>query len=452
MVSIDKCTFDNIVEYMNNTNVKNNILLIVYPWGRDISEIMGTISEIEISSEKISDYKLFSFDIHKDHVADIGLTNTFFTKEIADTMGEFIVDTVSTNEDCHFIVVEFESTVKSDAITKALYDQCCDADENSDINCYTLDTSEWSADDVSDYNRIVSLLTLSIADACTRKVEEIKLEEKAEQEAINRATKKDIRDGTERVYSALLHDIEQAQKSCLSQKKVPSLELLSTAFDCSILAAKRALDKLFTEGYIDEDGNIMSIRETDDSVIKELENKFQEIVTSYKRMGIPAEQMMSVFETYIDKIYNSDIGSKRVIVMDAEQVEKYNLDTNLEKSVIVSIRSTGGRQAFIKPCKLNNIQDVLFLQFDDVSIDDGYSRIMTDAQGDEIVNFISKWIPTVDVIIFQCEYGESRSVGCAEAVSEYIFSKMLPDNITEKMNNLCYNVTYRAIKRFSESE
>ena len=75
---------------------------------------------------------------------------------------------------------------------------------------------------------------------------------------------------------------------------------------------------------------------------------------------------------------------------------------------------------------------------------------MTDAQGDEIANFINKWKDNVDKIIFQCEYGESRSVGCASAVSEYMFNKKLPDEIRDDMNCLCYNNTYRALRDFQK--
>lgn len=134
----------------------------------------------------------------------------------------------------------------------------------------------------------------------------------------------------------------------------------------------------------------------------------------------------------------------RIVVMDQEAVQKYSNSSHQETSAIISIYSARGRKACIKPSLRNNIKELLYLCFDDATMYDGGAKWMSQLDAAMLVDFALHWRnEDVDILIIQCEYGEGRSVGCAEALSEYFFNTHLPEEVTENMNVWCYNRTKR---------
>jgi predicted protein tyrosine phosphatase len=109
------------------------------------------------------------------------------------------------------------------------------------------------------------------------------------------------------------------------------------------------------------------------------------------------------------------------------------------KTILISIGDTGA-----EPPKLINKPDhVLRLVFDDITLGEAktelglpeditsseekiieYLRsynthIFSDEQARQVAEFVLKHNGNTDVLICQCHYGQSRSAGCAAAITEY---------------------------------
>ena len=131
----------------------------------------------------------------------------------------------------------------------------------------------------------------------------------------------------------------------------------------------------------------------------------------------------------------------KILVMDEETVEVYSSNEHSETSVIISISSVRGRKAFIyDDVPRNNIKDILYLSFDDEDDFKTGHNLMTHLDAAQIIDFTTHWKNEgIDTLIVQCEYGESRSVAVAAALSEYFLNISLPEELTENMNKHCYN-------------
>ncbi len=122
------------------------------------------------------------------------------------------------------------------------------------------------------------------------------------------------------------------------------------------------------------------------------------------------------------------------------------------------------------PVKLQNMPDyVLRLQFDDVGIEDfadfennlpseeevsrlsRYYHIITDEQAIQVANFYNEIKDKVELLICQCEHGESRSVAIAAAIKQYECGEGIGYFVDERYfpNKTVYKKVYKALSHKS---
>lgn len=111
--------------------------------------------------------------------------------------------------------------------------------------------------------------------------------------------------------------------------------------------------------------------------------------------------------------------------MSREACEKYAARKHKKTSVVISIRSTWDKVLpKIVANATNNIQDVLFVAFNDVDgeilrheIDPGF---ITKSDAIKIAHFVNDHKFDVDLLIVHCDGGVSRSPGVLAAAKRYL--------------------------------
>jgi predicted protein tyrosine phosphatase len=105
-------------------------------------------------------------------------------------------------------------------------------------------------------------------------------------------------------------------------------------------------------------------------------------------------------------------------------------------------------------------EHILRLSFEDISVEDlseeelfkanKDKRLFTKKQAEKIAEFILPIKDKIDLLICQCEYGVSRSSGCAAAISEYFYKNGIDIFADFKYtpNKLVYHRTIDALKRY----
>lgn len=81
--------------------------------------------------------------------------------------------------------------------------------------------------------------------------------------------------------------------------------------------------------------------------------------------------------------------------------------------IIVSITDVGSSPNYFNKGN-EHVKAILPLQFDDV--DYGQKNCITSEDARMIINFVSKWINKVNLVIVHCEAGVSRSAGVCAAL------------------------------------
>lgn len=81
--------------------------------------------------------------------------------------------------------------------------------------------------------------------------------------------------------------------------------------------------------------------------------------------------------------------------------------------VIISITNVGSSPNYFNKGN-EHVKDILPLQFDDV--DYGQKNCITSEDARMIIDFVSKWINKVNLVIVHCEAGVSRSAGVCAAL------------------------------------
>jgi len=107
----------------------------------------------------------------------------------------------------------------------------------------------------------------------------------------------------------------------------------------------------------------------------------------------------------------------KIAVTNQHIIEKHHLE--LEKSVVISITSKNGKPANIYTT--DNLSEILFLNFDDISrtdlnLSEEHFTLFNRDFARKILDFVEKH--TDKLIICQCEAGISRSAGVAAALSK----------------------------------
>ncbi len=444
MIKISVCSIERLSEKLK-TDFKNenNIGIVLYPWKENSEELMWLMHNIECGNENLKDTKFYMFDYNKEVVKDIELKDNYFNNDIANHMAEYVLNSTMSYEDCNIIIIETNVTIKADAIASTLWDNLVDTEE---CGYYTRKVDDTDTEDTKDFNRIATLLSKALDRTFTKLKHDTEIELKLAEEKKNAITSYDENKEND-IHKALLVGILDYGRV---GEKIPTREEIAKQFNCSIMTAINVYNTLINQGYIDEDGVVISQRLFKEAQLRKMESALKDVIKQYKESGIPQEDLVGVINYFLTSVYEDD--SKETVntsidTMSSEEIEAYAMKKNESTSAIVSIYSSGGRKADIKLRDYNLIKDVLYLKIDDATRDDGYSLIMTDHEGDEVVDFVYKWLNKVDTIIFQCEYGESRSVGCAEAVAEILLNSKLDDEKTLGMNRHCYNTVKRAFKR-----
>lgn len=131
-----------------------------------------------------------------------------------------------------------------------------------------------------------------------------------------------------------------------------------------------------------------------------------------------------------------------IIVKSQKDIESYAMQEHKEKSILISIASKCMPSAMVIPCRVNGIKDVLFLNFNDTDCNDLVSGCIEKRDALEIKQFILKHMndTDLDLIIVQCEAGQSRSAGVAAALMKYLWNDdtAIFNNHKYTPNMLCY--------------
>ena len=124
----------------------------------------------------------------------------------------------------------------------------------------------------------------------------------------------------------------------------------------------------------------------------------------------------------------------KIRIMSRRKIEDFCLNPMQEQTALISITDFDNTFANLK----HKPQFLLQLMFDDVPVGDGFVEeegrklsqkeiidleikyhSITDNQVEEIVNFYSAIQESADLLICQCEHGQSRSAAIAAAIMEY---------------------------------
>lgn len=127
-----------------------------------------------------------------------------------------------------------------------------------------------------------------------------------------------------------------------------------------------------------------------------------------------------------------------IIVKSKKEMEEYAMQEHNKTSIVISIASKNNDKANIKSDYNNKIKDIQFVRFDDTDSLGGIECI----DASKIKRFLLKHIgdTDLDLIIVQCEAGQSRSAGVAAALMKYFWNDdtTIFNNHKYTPNMLCY--------------
>ena len=146
---------------------------------------------------------------------------------------------------------------------------------------------------------------------------------------------------------------------------------------------------------------------------------------------------------YLDK----KIIKEKYKIFSFESCDKYCRQTHKRTSVIISITSFPNMPKVQKSNK-NNVQDILYLEFADCSVEDSSTACISWEDAQKIVDFVNKWYGKVDTIIVNCDGGVSRSAGVCAAIMRVKEGDDWPifDNNAKHPNMTCY---HRVLTKFN---
>ena len=104
----------------------------------------------------------------------------------------------------------------------------------------------------------------------------------------------------------------------------------------------------------------------------------------------------------------------KYVVMNRTNAKRYSFESHMDKSIIISITDVDKDKVRFQHNPVNKIVAVKHLMFDDV--EQGEMNCITDEDAVTIVNFVEYWKNKCDLIIVQCEAGQSRSAGVCAAI------------------------------------
>lgn len=128
------------------------------------------------------------------------------------------------------------------------------------------------------------------------------------------------------------------------------------------------------------------------------------------------------------------------------------LNANGISNVIISIYDSDKSPVYIYRNNIPCTKAILPVMFDDID-KSVYGLIqITSKDGENIARFINRYKQQVDVIIVQCEAGQSRSAGCCAAIMRYLTGNDsdIFDNPRYTPNMLVYRTVLNALVKFEE--
>lgn len=127
----------------------------------------------------------------------------------------------------------------------------------------------------------------------------------------------------------------------------------------------------------------------------------------------------------------------KYLVLSREKAKEYCNHIN-EPTAIISITFHG--RTFPKFVENENIKDILYERFDDVS--GGHDGCMELWQASEICDFVNEVKDKVNLLIVHCDAGQSRSAGVCAAIMKYLEGDDSPifNNPKFTPNSHCYNL------------
>ncbi|MBE6537584.1 MAG: dual specificity protein phosphatase family protein [Ruminococcaceae bacterium] len=148
----------------------------------------------------------------------------------------------------------------------------------------------------------------------------------------------------------------------------------------------------------------------------------------------------------------------KVTIYSRDDMEKLLLSGKIEKTAIISFHDPIGRgrrcvEDYTPPVFLDKCDRVMQIALHDLDLEALADFDLTEEtyfpEADELAEFIYKAKEDGLDIICQCEYGQSRSAGCAAAILEYFEGRGI-DVFTDYRyypNQLIYHKVFEALKK-----
>lgn len=143
----------------------------------------------------------------------------------------------------------------------------------------------------------------------------------------------------------------------------------------------------------------------------------------------------------------SNVALKNFLILSRKQLKEYEWDKQ-KKYGIISISKPGEELLWLR------LEDYIFgiikLGFYDVEKTfDIEIFAMQEEDAEAVVDFCNMVLPSVDILIVQCDAGISRSAGVGAAISKYYFGVDQWVFNTKRPNMHCYTII---LKKFYEKE
>ena len=129
-----------------------------------------------------------------------------------------------------------------------------------------------------------------------------------------------------------------------------------------------------------------------------------------------------------------------------------------EHTVVISFYDKCRQKNYTRVDYSHICQDVFYCEIDDLDIDVlenkgyNYHTYFPEAETDKLAKFIYHAYETKKNIICQCDYGQSRSAGCASAILEHFYHTGISVFVNYKYypNQLVYHKVFDALEKYKK--
>ena len=139
----------------------------------------------------------------------------------------------------------------------------------------------------------------------------------------------------------------------------------------------------------------------------------------------------------------------KIEIHSFHSIEKFAKNEFEAGTALISIGDTDAQPPQLK----HRPEFILRLVFDDISPGQikamhNTHAIFSDKQAERVADFVLKNKSKINTLICQCEFGQSRSAGCAAAITEYLYNdgiKIFADDLYSP-NKLVYKKVLKALE------